>query len=352
MTRWRVDHEVKSDLVLVKNQNQVVFKSPDASHEICLMTRRGPGKHAADELYLSAHVILEHDDPLEAADKAETYLHEFLDILAVVTNAFYRMKKRTMIVDWTPGLTNRRCWYFKEFPNPHIPNYALNQDLIDTVSKYATNSIPLDVRLAIGWWARGVAAPYPSEQFQYFWYALEILAEHLKPTTKIATKCAYCQGDLQCPACNKVPLHRPYPKEAIRMIIDKHMRNDPALFFEKVDGARNRLLHGQKERVIEQETGMKWEALSDNMGKLTWAALLDTLGKITLEATSAEHTDLSLIETNTFVHYHMTMRSDLVVGARHADPFNPQIDEFSLPGLEVNMIVSEHSDEHQQKPAS
>lgn len=50
MTRWRVDHEIKSDLVLAKTEKQIVFKAPDRSHEIYLITRRGPGKHAAVQL--------------------------------------------------------------------------------------------------------------------------------------------------------------------------------------------------------------------------------------------------------------------------------------------------------------
>jgi hypothetical protein len=65
MTRWRVDFEVESDLIVDKAEKELVFNAPDGSHAIHLMTKRAEGVHAADELYLSAHVSLEGDDAKE-----------------------------------------------------------------------------------------------------------------------------------------------------------------------------------------------------------------------------------------------------------------------------------------------
>ena len=340
MTRWRVDFEIKSDFVLVKDQKQVVFRAPDKSHEIYLVTRRGPGKHAADELYLSSHVILGDDDPMEAADRASVYLRQFLQTLAIVTSAFYRVKRRVMVVDWTPGLTKRHVLYFKMFPNPNVPLYGLSQNLIDSVIKLSANPIPLDVRLAMSWWARGVASS-DTEQFQYFWYALEILAGHLKPAIKVPSKCPFCGGDLYCQTCNKVPLHRPYPKQALKFLIEKHVRENSEHFFKTADEARNRLLHGEDDEIIERELGVSWEKLSDGLGKVTWAALLDTLSQITMK-TPPEDANLDLTQANTFVHYDVTLTTDMTVGAHHANPDDPQIDEFQLPTFELNMVVNEH----------
>lgn len=351
VTRWRVDHEIKSDFVLVKEQKQIVFHAPDTSHSIYLVTRRGPGKHAADELHLSSHVILDDDDPLKGAERAEVYLEQFLETLAVVTSGSYRVKGRTLIVDWTPGLKERKCFHFKNFPNPHVPQYALSQNLVDTVAKYSAHSIPLDVRLAMSWWARGVAASAPHDQFQYFWYALEILAEHLKPSTKVASTCPHCHGDLHCMSCDKVPLHRPYPKQAIRMVIEKHVKPDPLLVFEKLDDARNKLLHGVDRKGIEQDLGVPWEKLSDKLGKITWLALLDTLaGQMMSVSAEAGREKLALIDVSTYTHYQVNMRTDLIMGAHHANPADPQIDEFMLKGFEITMTVNEREKEPSAKP--
>lgn len=349
MTRWRVDHEIKSNMVLVKDEKQIVFHAPDTSHSIYLVTRRGPGKHAADELYLSSHVILDDDDPIEAAERADEYLDQFLETLAVVTSGSYRVKGRTLIVDWTPGLTNRKCFHFKSFPNPHVPGYALSQKLVDTVVKYSAHAIPLDVRLAMSWWARGVAASLPHDQFQYFWYALEILAEHLKPTTKVATTCPHCQGELHCKSCDIVPLHRPYPKQAIRMVIEKYVKDDPHQFFDKVDKARNKLLHGEDREQVEQDLGLPWEDLSNGLGKVTWFTLLDALSR-QIRKESSEHPKVDLIHVRSYPHSHVVMQTDLIIGSNHANPADPQIDEFMLPGLEIDMIVSEHENDPGAQP--
>ena len=149
MTRWRVDFRVKSDMVLVKHEKELVFISPDNSYKIHLLTKRGPGKHAADELYLSAHVILEDDDLENATDKAEVCLQRFLDVLSIVTNGYYRIKERIMVADWTPGLNKRRFLYYKEFPNPNIPVYALEGAHIDTVKTLLTNPIPRSDRKSV-----------------------------------------------------------------------------------------------------------------------------------------------------------------------------------------------------------
>ena len=107
-----------------------------------------------------------------------------------------------------------------------------------------------------------------------------------------------------------------------------------------MDDARNKLLHGEDKEKIEQDLGVPWEKLSDDLGKVTWFALLDILGHLMIAA-SSENIDLALVEASTFVHYHVTMRTDLIIGAHHANPSDPQIDEFMLPGFEVNMIVNE-----------
>lgn len=347
MTRWRVDHEIKSDHVLAKDEKQLLFKAPDRSHQIYLITRRGAGIHAADELYLSSHVILDDEDPIKAADKADVYLRQFLETLSIVTNASYQIRKRVMVVDWTPGLTRRGFTYFKNFPNPDVPLYALTHKHIETVTKYSTNPIPLSVRLAMSWWARGVKARLPSEQFQLFWYALEILAEYLKPTAKVSSKCPVCSSDLYCQTCGTIPLHRPYPKQAIKMIVEKHVSNDRDEFFRIIDGSRNKLLHGEDEKTIEKDIGLKWEKLCDMLGQVTWLSLLDTLGRITMETADAD-TELVLSKTNTFVHYHVATKVNAIMTGNHLDPLNPQIDEFQ-PQFEWNMIVKEHEKKEQEQ---
>lgn len=338
MTRWRVDFKVKSDLVLDKDQRKVIFKAPDGSHEIHLLTKRGEGKHAADALYLSAHVILDDDDPQHAADDARTLLRRFLDVLSVVTSAYYHIRERVLVVDWSPGLTHHDFLHFRTFPSPNVPLYVLGQEHLDSVAELMGNPIPQSISLAIRWWADGVTASPASQQFQYFWYALEILAEHAKPPAKVASKCPMCTGDLYCPTCREVPLHRPFPKEAIQMLIQKHVTGQPEGFFKLIDEARNRLLHGEDPREIERDLKIKWGDVSDSLGKATRAVVLSVLLNIAA-AHVTEARKLAVVEANTYAHYEVVLTTDMSMGVTHADPANPQIEEFAPDGFKVNMIV-------------
>lgn len=340
MTRWRVDFPVKSDLVLKKDESEVIFVSPDGTHEIHLFTKRGEGKHAADELYLSAHVLLEDEDPQQAGDRAEQYLRLFLEVLSIVTCGYFRIQQRTLVADWSPELTMRKLLYYKTFPNPHVPMYAIGKKEIDSAKTLMASPVPLAISMALKWWRLGASAGSPEEQFQYFWFALEILAEHQKPSDKVSSKCQACHDDLFCRKCNNVPLHRPYPKQSIKLLINKHVTGDTDHFFDVVDEARNRLLHGDDPEAIERDLKVKWERISDGLGKATYAALISALLNNSA-AKATEKTQLSLIQTNTFAHYDVIVAIDGAMGCSHADPMNPKIQEFE-PTLDVKMIVSEH----------
>ena len=147
-----------------------------------------------------------------------------------------------------------------------------------------------------------------------------------------------------------MPLHRPYPKQAIQMLVNKHVRKEPDRFFATIDGARNKLLHGDDPEDIERELDFKWDRLSDALGKATWAALASTL--VNISAASATQVEqLAIIRTNTFTHFHVASTVEISMGATHADPANPQIEEFQ-PGFEFNMTVTEHPRVPEQTEAS
>ncbi len=339
MKRWRVDFKVKSNMVLVKDQKNIVFNAPDGSHEIHLLTKRGEGKHAADELYLSAHVILEGNEPQHAADEARKLLWRFLDVLSFVTSAYYRITERTLVVDWSPGLTERSFLLFKIYPDPNMPIYGMTQGHLESVARIMKDPIAKILRLAISWWAQGVNASPASNQFQYFWYSLEILSEHTKSPSKVASKCPACMGDLYCPKCKEFPLHRPFPKQAIQMLIQRHVTGQPDEFFKLIDEARNRLLHGEDPTEIEQALKVNWEKVSDAIGKATWAAICSNLLNL-VKASAIEGEKLSLVETNTYAHSQVILTSSVSMGVAHVDPSNPQIEEFE-PSIKLDLVVSE-----------
>ena len=68
------------------------------------------------------------------------------------------------------------------------------------------------------------------------------------------------------------------------------------------------------------------------------------------DSAEAGKVELALLNVSTYTHYHVNMRTDLIMGSHHANPADPQIDEFMLQGLEIGMIVNEH--ERQPGPQS
>jgi hypothetical protein len=275
-------------------------------------------------------------------DKARLLLRQFLDTLAVVTNVHYEIRRRVLVADWTPGLTKRRFLYYKVFPDPNVPKYGLSQEHMETVATFTANPIPRGVRLAMQWWAHAAASSPPSEQFQRFWYALEILAEHAKPNVKVASKCSTCGGDLYCTKCGTVPLHRPYPKQAIKMLIQKHVTGQPDEFFDRIDEVRNRLLHGEDPKEIARAMNFEWQSLTDDLGRATWAALLSHLMTLTA-AHATEPGRVAVVQFNTYAHRELIFVSDMSMGATHADPANPHIDEFR-PDFKLTLNVKDREE--------
>ncbi len=52
--------------------------------------------------------------------------------------------------------------------------------------------------------------------------------------------------------------------------------------------------------------------------------------------------ELALLNVSSYAHHHVVLRTDLILGAHHANPADPQIDEFMLAGVEISMVVDEH----------
>jgi hypothetical protein len=57
------------------------------------------------------------------------------------------------------------------------------------------------------------------------------------------------------------------------------------------------------------------------------------------------------MEVSSYTHWGTELVSDMSMGARHADPANPQIDEF-LPDFKVEVIVKDRDEVERQGPTT
>ena len=60
------------------------------------------------------------------------------------------------------------------------PEPLLNNDFMSTIDRLLACDVPAAIQRAIRWYRSGINATVPDDQFTYFWFALEIIAEFKK----------------------------------------------------------------------------------------------------------------------------------------------------------------------------
>ncbi|GAG13447.1 unnamed protein product, partial [marine sediment metagenome] len=186
----------------------------------------------------------------------------------------------------------------------------------------------------------------------YFWFALEILAEHEKGDSLVSDKCPHCQNPLFCQTCNKITQHRPYPKQAIEALIKATVTGDSDKFYEITQKIRHSLLHGESREKIEREQKVKFGKISNNLGRIVWTVLFNQLRK---NLKSAKKNDkFCIIQPSTYSKYILGVMAHTVLTARGgSDPENPKIEDFPYPPFNVSMLTREKIDsveEMEHKP--
>ena len=114
----------------------------------------------------------------------------------------------------------------------------------------------------------------PDDQFMNFWFALEIVAEFQKSTEKVPDRCPQCQSPRYCESCKMHPVHRPYPKQAIRALLKAVDKECDDAIIERLDKTRNSLMHGSTLKEIEDSLPQPHEQIVDILGRLLWRALI------------------------------------------------------------------------------
>lgn len=330
MTKWIADYEVESHLSLVKNDLKLKYKDPNNFYEVHVKNLKV--KPPIEKPLLSVQVIVDCDAIDSVAEKSKEYLKLFLNILSLVTNTKFFIRCLNRIIDWTPGLDMRDCHQFLSSPDPDIPRPLLDDRILKSVNTLMRNDITDDLRRALRWFSRGVGADYLEEQFQYFWFSLETLAEKDKAPTKVPDQCPNCKSPLYCKTCNETPMHRPYPKQAIEQLIKKVVKGDPEKLYDMLTEVRHALLHGNDTDEIEKSLPVDMSQLVDNLGQTVWTALINSFN------VPPRTSSLTFLRTNTYSHRELVIKTVMRVGSGSRKD-EPQIEDVSK--LEVKMHVQD-----------
>lgn len=282
---------------------------------------------------LSLQLIFEAPSLNEAKDVAQEKLTECLNMLAFVTGAGVRRHRTKHIVDCTPLSGMRDCLVWADSVGHEDPQPFIDENIIASMERLLQFDSPPAVRRALRWYRIGIHDSTPEDQFQYFWFALEILAEHQKASEKLADKCPRCKSPLYCENCKTHPTHRPYPKQAIRALIQSVDKASEEETIEALDKARNAIMHGATLEEIEEELPSSGEHIVDVLGRILFMALVHQFPKEILKET------IQFGRPTTYIHRTRT-------GIAHVSTIVPkgedgELDFDSFTGLKVSMVTDD-----------
>lgn len=298
--RCVANFEVGSDLSVVTDDQ--VLKICDPRDAFKALIRNIPRSEFTTPFLLSVHIYFDAEALDEAADTADYHLATCLNMLAFTTGSGFRKHRIRQIVDAEPSsqgaMRDIRMWGDRiEYDDPQP---FLDDEHATTIERLLEFNIPPAIRRALRWYRLGINATALDDQFTYFWFALEIVAEFQKPATKVNDKCPHCQSALYCEKCETHPQHRPYAKQAIRALLKDADEGCDDATVALLDKTRNSLMHGATLKEIEGSLPDPHESVIDTLGRLLWKSLVRQLPR--------EMFDGSLVMgvPSTYVHYKAT----------------------------------------------
>ena len=301
MPRYLLEFEVESSAALVPEVNELAAQSTDGELQVTVSVSRADPGDETTLLFLD--VVMSADSIDDAIEQGPKQVRNFLQAWSFATSVPFRIKQLHRVADWTIGLTERTCVQFTEHAGYDRPYNVLNGETLISAVRLTTGQLPARIRRAVRWFSNGISSDYSDDQFYYFWLALESVAVELKSPEPVPDRCAKCKAPLYCESCKTHPLHKPYPKQAIQALFQKHVRDKPEEFFGTADRLRNALMHGDELEEVRIDTGHDFDFIVDKLGQLAWAVLLNYFTANPKCVSDSEKQEvLPLLQTNTFTH--------------------------------------------------
>jgi len=325
--RWISDYRVQSTLAIEPADKKLRYVHPENIFEVHIS--ENPAADSSDE-DLSVQIILSAPDISAAEKETQTELQNFLHLLSFITSSPFKITRRLSLIDWTPGLSIRDLYAYG--PKDDAEKIAaMSSELLDTASTlHLWGSSPL-LDTSLRWYAAGVRSKIMEDQFQFFWFVIELIATATKSQSKVPDKCPRCGGELFCTTCQEIPHHRPYEKQKIAMLLDAQQL--PQQMIDDLFYVRNSLLHGTPREIIEdqiqeREPEFSFDKIVDLAGRLAWTLIFNAF-----EKPSKCHSP-KFLQVSTYVNWTMTMKAHMQMGVQ-GDPLDPQIEGVTLPTISL-----------------
>jgi hypothetical protein len=269
--RCVANYEIESEISVVADSKRLQIEHPKGAYRVLL--KNIPRTEFSTPFLLSLHLYFDSPSLKEARDIAEERLVDCLNMLAFTTGSAFARHRIRQIVDCTPESGMRDVHFWGDAIKYEDPQPFLREDSAKAVERLSEFEVQPAIRRAMRWYRLGIKDTVPADQFQYFWFAIEIIAEFQKSTEKVNDKCPKCQSSLYCEACKTHPKHKPYAKQAIATLLKAVDKDCSDEVLERLDKTRNGLMHGKTLKEIwhgEEEP----EKIVDVLGALVFRALV------------------------------------------------------------------------------
>lgn len=332
--QWLADFTIASLLKLPAASPSLTFDDPEGGFKAHLTN----APDDATDHALRLRVVLPAANKEDAEQDARGHAERFLHLLTFVTQAPFRVVKLRRLVDWTPGIAQREMVIFYVRPSHQIIG-DLEDGFVKSAEALAAIAVSELTARAMRWFAAAVRAPIMSDQFQYFWFVIELLAPS-SSAEKVTDKCSHCQTVMHCPTCNGPSTHRPYPAQRIRQFLKS--LGVPESVVKGVESCRHRLMHGATHEELEAHCqtlpdAPTFQIVIDAMGEAAWRAITTTFD-LAGEAIEGLH----LAKPETYVSKTLTLRAFVGVGYP-GDPQNPSMDDLNALNPQVSIIETDEA---------
>ena len=270
--RCLANYEIESDISVVSDEVRLKLRHPKDQFQAHIKNIVRPDY--STPFVLSLQITFDAPSLDDASEIGNEKLTECLNMLTLATGASVRLHRTRQIVDCTPTSGMRNCLVWADSFGHEDPQPFLNESIAGSIERLLQFDPPPAVRRALRWYRIGTFSSIPEDQFQYFWFALEILAEHQKSPDKINDKCPVCKSALYCETCKTHPTHKPYPKQAIRDLIEVVDASCDEATTDALDKTRNALMHGATLKELAKSLPKSGEDMVDILGRIVFKALV------------------------------------------------------------------------------
>jgi hypothetical protein len=204
MAHWLMKFELEGHFGVERSVARLIFRHPRDLYEVHLENQHmEPG---CEVPLLNEYLLFFCENSIESAEKAgEKHFSRFVDFLTFAAGVRFRIKRRLCLFDWTPGITERNGYMYRNFPDPNLPQLLMKDDLVSTVEALLRSDGEQELTQALHWFAAAVSADLSDEQFELFWFSIETLARHLRDKAKVPDLCPRCREPLYCSTCQSSP---------------------------------------------------------------------------------------------------------------------------------------------------